>query len=171
MNQFFKQLDELMSDKTTVHLTILKVDGKLSVSVLPKADIKDKAQSNIKPIVATGSPEELDSDFIGVISAPLKEATGLLTNISEFEESVAEASKKTDMEDKKKKAEKEDKKKGEDARKKLIEKAEKLLTEQKPDGALKEINKALEVKSTFKQKALEKMKKDATAMSGEGSLF
>ena len=53
-----------------------------------KKGLKDEAKNNLSPILITGTPEELDQQFINIIKQPLQKATGLLTNMEKFEKSM-----------------------------------------------------------------------------------
>lgn len=105
----FNEIFELMSDRDILTLVLAKVNGRVSVSVMPsKKGLKDGAKNNLSPMLITGTPEELDQQFIDKIRQPLKRATGLLTNMDDFEKSleatqakskaVAEAKKKEESE-------------------------------------------------------------------------
>lgn len=101
----FVEISELMSDRDMITLVLAKVNGKVSVSVMPtKKGLKDEAKNNLSPILITGTPEELDQQFINIIKQPLQKATGLLTNMEKFEKSmeVAQANSKAASEAKKK---------------------------------------------------------------------
>ena len=105
----FTEISESMADRDMITLVLTKVNGKISVSVMPtKKGLKDEAKNNLSPILITGTPEELDQQFIDVIKQPLQKATGLLTNMDKFEKSMeaalscskaaSEAKKKEDAE-------------------------------------------------------------------------
>ena len=131
----FIEISEFMSDRDVITLSLIKVNGKISVSVMPtKQDLKDNAKNNLSPIVITGTPEELDQQFIDTIKQPLKKATGLLTNMAVFEKSIEATEAKS-------KAATEAKKKQETERKAFADKmknVETLYTEKKyPEAALK----------------------------------
>lgn len=101
----FNELAELMSDRDIITLTLTKVNGKMSVSVMPtKTGLKDEAKGKLSPIIVSGTPDELDAEFIQAICQPLAKATGLLTNMDTFEKSMeaAEAASKATTEAKKK---------------------------------------------------------------------
>ena len=101
----FNELAELMSDRDITTLTLTKLNGKMSVSVMPtKTGLKDEAKGKLSPIIVSGTPDELDAEFIQAICQPLTKATGLLTNMDTFEKSIeaAEAASKATTEAKKK---------------------------------------------------------------------
>jgi PRTRC genetic system protein E len=94
---FFKELSQLMMSDTGVSLTVHSQNGILTVSVFPKMkDLKDEAQQHLQPLVLTESAEELDTGFFDAIRQPVQKATGVLSGMKRFEESLArvEAEKK-----------------------------------------------------------------------------
>ena len=104
--ELFKKLDELMSDGMTVVITIAKSENGLSVSVLPGSNlVKDGAKNKIQPLAMTGTAEDFDNGFEDAIGAPLKKSLGLLSELKDFEDSVEEARKASEMEKKAKQAE------------------------------------------------------------------
>lgn len=93
---FFKQIADLGFEHVTFDVKT-DVEGNQTVFVTPKIMAKDKALQSLKPIFLTAKPEELDEAFIATISAPMKLAAGLHTNIKAFEDSVDKANKESDL--------------------------------------------------------------------------
>lgn len=77
---FFTELAAI-SEGLDLTIRIKQKNGKLTVSVLP--DKIDKVQ----PLITTGTPEQLDAEFIGAITKPLAE-TKLVINQAEYEKSL-----------------------------------------------------------------------------------
>ena len=130
----FVEISELMSDKDVIKLVLTKVNGIVSVSVLPtKTGLKDEAKDNLSPLVIKGTPEKLDEQFIEAIKQPMKRTIEMLTNMDVFEQSLEAMQAES-------KAATEAKKKEESARKAFTEKMKKvetLYTEKKfPEAAL-----------------------------------
>ena len=140
---FFKELSEMMTSGTVVNLTVQSLNGKLTVSVFPKANgLKDDAQNHLQPIVLTGIAEELNAGFFAAVSKPIQRATALLSDMKSFEASLArvEAEKKEAQEQKKTA----DKRTLERKAKydKLISKADTQEAEKKYDNALQTLREA-----------------------------
>ena len=95
--QFFSQLAELI-EGADLNINISKKEGIVMVSVLPKSKAKDKALNLIKPLIMSGTADELDKGFIEAITRPVTEAKGFMHNVSEFEKSIEEARKKSEIE-------------------------------------------------------------------------
>lgn len=97
--ELFKTLSDVLGDGCTVNLTIAQKDGKMTVSVLPGNNIvKDTAKNNIIPLTVTGNPDELDAGFAALIAKPVAKATGLLSNMADYEKAADEAAAKSKME-------------------------------------------------------------------------
>jgi len=87
---FFTQLSQMMTSGTNINLTVHSQNGTMTVSVFPKLKgLKDEAQNHLKPIVLTGTAEELDAGFFDAVRQPVQKATGLLAGMKRFEESLA----------------------------------------------------------------------------------
>lgn len=136
----FKEFNEMLGNGDSLTIVITKTGEKLATSIVPrKSGLKDSAKEMILPLVLTGTPEELDADFIKEISTPIRKATGLLTNLREFEKSteVAEANSKAA------KVEAEKAKKATDEKKKKYDIAIKQADEREKEGKLREAIVAL----------------------------
>jgi len=128
MNQinFFQSLLPLLAGLDALQIAIAEKDGKLIVSVLPKASgVKDKAAAMITPLILTGTAEEMDQNFISTIQHPVEKVSGFYSTIKNFEQSMEEARKKSDME----KQKKEEERKAIEKEKKLVEENDKKAKE------------------------------------------
>jgi PRTRC genetic system protein E len=81
-----------------ITLAIRKKEGELMVSALPKSNgLKDEAQNYIVPLTLSGTPQEMDMGFMQAICRPMQKATGLLTNMEQFEEQADKAAANSKM--------------------------------------------------------------------------
>lgn len=80
---FFKEIADLAKGMSLT-VRINEKDGQLTVSVLP-----DNVE-NIQPLVASGTPEEMDAGLIEAIRQPLYDAKTLLKNGKEFVDTVSQ---------------------------------------------------------------------------------
>ncbi len=163
----FVEISELMSDRDVIKLVMTKVNGNLSVSVLPvKTSLKDEAKDNLSPIVVKGTPEKFDEQFIEIIKQPIKKSMEMLTNMDVFEKSMEAMQAES-------KAATEAKKKEETARKAFTDKMKKvetLYTEKKfPEAALL-LKEASEMPGADK-KQCETMKNKINVELNAGTLF
>ena len=164
---FFKSLSEMLSDGQQMTITLRKDGQELVASIMPcLSGVKDKAVDNIVPIVINGTPEEFDDGFVDALKSGLPQATGLVSNIKEFEDSVETARKATEMA-KKQKDEKDKLKKEFDG---YIELARQNLKEEKFLDAKKCLDKAAAVKDADKA-LIEKARKAVDERSGAGNMF
>lgn len=163
----FVEISELMSDRDVIKLVMTKVNGNLSVSVLPvKTSLKDEAKDNLSPIVVKGTPEKFDEQFIEIIKQPIKKSMEMLTNMDVFEKSMEAMQAES-------KAATEAKKKEETARKAFTDKMKKvetLYTEKKfPEAALL-LKEASEMPGADK-KQCETIKNKINVELNAGTLF
>lgn len=93
-----------MAGFDNISIVIGKHDDNLIVTFLPtpSKEIKDPAVSSISPLSMQGTPDELDEGFFLAIEKPVSATRELFSNISDYEASVEEARKNSDMERKKK---------------------------------------------------------------------
>jgi len=141
----FKLLEQYL-ENADLNLVLKKTKTGIAVSVLPKPNVEDKAKDNLIPLIIKGTAEELDAQFIQLIQPQLQQATGIITNIAEFEAQANELKNKSEAEKKAKDA----KKKANENSKKALEGADKLLEENKFDECQAKINKALENNAEYK---------------------
>jgi len=165
---FFNSISEMLND-TELQLNIKKKGDQLTVMIMPKAEIKDGAIANIKPILITGSPAELDEEFLSIIHQPITTATGIMSNIATFEAGASKLAKENEVE--KKKAE-QDKKEKEAKLKKYAA----LMTKFdafKKDNKIKEAVAVLKQAKDFSDKpeSVDKMIKEMVAKLSQGSIF
>lgn len=136
----FVEFNEMLGNGDSLTIVITKTGDNLVTSVVPrKSGLKDSAKDMIHPLLLTGTPEELDADFIKEITAPIQKATGILTNLREFEKSteIAEANSKAT------KVEAEKAKKAADEKKKKYDAAIKQADDREKEGKLREAIAAL----------------------------
>lgn len=80
---FFSQLNNLIPG-ADISIALKEKNGKYTMSLLPSVGNKTAFQ----PLVATGTPDELDEKFFELISKPLLETTAMLKNAEEHKKSV-----------------------------------------------------------------------------------
>ena len=140
---FFNELSQMMTAGAVVNLTVHSQNGKLTVSLFPKFNgLKDEAQKHLQPIVLTGTAEEIDAGFFDAVREPVQKATGLLTGMKRFEESLSRVeSEKKEAKEQKQNA---DKKSQERRAKfdKLIARADEQENNENFDAALQSLREA-----------------------------
>ena len=169
---FFTSISQMMTESVDLTLVIRKANGQLTVSTLPKANgLKDEAANHIIPLTLTGSPEEMDAEFLQHIMQPIRKATGLISNMVEFEQQADKAAANSKAaKDAKAKETKEEKEKREKYEKHM-KKAEELITVKNHKDAILALQQARMYATTDKQKEVdEKIAEQKKAMN-QGSLF
>lgn len=169
---FFTAISQMMTESVDLTLVIRKSNGQLTVSTLPKANgLKDEAANLIIPLTLTGTPEEMDAEFLEQITQPISKTSGLLSNMVEFEKraDVAAANSKAEKEAKAKEA-KEEKEKREKLEK-CLKKAEELISTNSHREAVAALQQARTYATGNKLKEIdEKIAQQQNAMN-QGSLF
>ena len=169
---FFTSISQMMTESVDLTLVIRKANGQLTVSTLPKANgLKDEAANHIIPLTLTGTPEEMDAEFLQHIMQPIRKATGLISNMMEFEQQADKAAANSKaVKDAKAKETKEEKEKREKYEKHL-KKAEELIAAKNHKDAILALQQARMYATTDKQKEVdEKIAEQKKAMN-QGSLF
>jgi PRTRC genetic system protein E len=176
MIKFFTDMETLL-EGFDLTLTLAKKGELLSLSVLPVAKCKDDAKSNIRPLLLTGTAQELDEGFIDAITAPLKRVSGIILDIQSFEEGLQKLEEESSAKDaaaKLREKEEEEKKKAEIRKNKkyvaLIKKAEELVEKNELKQAIGAYKEAKELSST-PQVIEKKIESLVIKISSAGSLF
>ena len=92
---FFQTIYGLLTDSTEVGINIRRVNDKLTVAVMPRHnELKERATDSFIPLVASGTPEELDCGFADIMAAPVAKAVRIMTNLREFERQAERAAAK-----------------------------------------------------------------------------
>ena len=92
---FFQTIYGLLAESTEVGISIRRVNDKLTVAVMPRHnELKERATDSFIPLVASGTPEELDGGFANIMAAPVAKAVGIMTNLKEFERQAEKAATK-----------------------------------------------------------------------------
>lgn len=69
--------------------------GNITVFVTPKTIAEDSALKGLKPLHLTGTPEELDAEFFGLVTTPLQKTQAVFNNVEAYEAQMQEVSKAT----------------------------------------------------------------------------
>jgi PRTRC genetic system protein E len=169
---FFMQINQMMNQAVDVTLVIRKKEGQLMVSVMPKSNgLKDEAQNHIVPLTVTGTPQELDMGFLQTICQPIQRATGLLTNMSQFEQQADKAAVNSKAEKEKKDKEAKEAKEKKEKFDKLMKKASELEAEQKYADTIANLKQA---RTFATQQAIKIVDEKISAIrmkTNQGSLF
>ena len=169
---FFQTINRMITAGTDLSINIRQVNDKLTVAVMPRrAGLKDEAGEQIVPLVLNGTPEELDMEFLGAITAPVQKAQGILTNLETFEKQAEQAVSQSKAA--KSVAEKESKEVREKREKmeKLLKKAEDATGGKRYSEALTWLRQAKRLAMPDKQKEIDVKIVEVQKKASEGSLF
>lgn len=169
---FFTAINQMMTEGVDLTLVIRKANGQMAVSVLPKSNgLKDEAQNHIIPLTLKGVPQELDTGFLQAVARPVQKATGLITNMAQFEAQTEKAASESKAaKDAKTKETKEEKEKREKYEKHL-KKAEELIAAGNHKDAVTALGQARLYAKPQDQKKIDEMLEQQKKAMNRGSLF
>ena len=169
---FFTSISQMMTESVDLTLVIRKANGQLTVSTLPKANgLRDEAANHIIPLTLTGTPEEMDAEFLQHIMQPIRKATGLISNMMEFEQQADKAAANSKaVKDAKAKETKEEKEKREKYEKHM-KKAEELIAAKNHKDAIAALQQARLYAKADDQKKVDEMISAQKKAMNQGSLF
>ena len=162
-------MNQMMNSGVDITLVIRKAeDGRMVVSVLPKSNtLKDVAQDSIVPLTLNGTPEELDSGFLQVVSRPIQKASGLITNMAQFEAQADKAASSKGAKTKESKEEKEKREKYE----KNLKKAQDFIAAKKHMEAVDALTEARKYAKPGDLKTIDGQLEEQKKLAGQGDLF
>ncbi len=169
---FFTAINQMMAEGVDLTLVIRKANGQLAVSVLPKSNgLKDEAQNHIIPLTLKGLPQELDAGFLQAVARPVQKATGLITNMAQFEaqaeKAAAESKSAKEQKSKETKEEREKREKYE----KYFKKAGELIAAGNHKEAVTALGQARPYAKPQDQKKIDEMMEQQKKAMNKGSLF
>lgn len=170
---FFQSMNQMMNLNVDITLVIRKsADGRMAVSVLPKSNtLKDEAQNSIVPLTLNGTPEELDTGFMQVVARPMQKASGLISNMAQFEAQANKAaSSSKGAKEAKAKESKEDREKREKYEKNL-KKAEEHIAAKRHKEAVDALTEARKYAKPDDLKTIDERLEEQKKLMGQGDLF
>lgn len=166
-------MNQMMTPNVDITLVIRKsAEGRMAVSVLPKSNtLKDEAQNSIVPLTLNGTPEELDSGFMQVVARPMQKASGLISNMAQFEAQANKAaSSSKGAKEAKTKESKEDREKCEKYEKNL-KKAEEHIAAKRHKEAVDALTEARKYAKPDDLKTIDERLDEQKKLVGQGDLF
>ena len=166
-------MNQMMTPNVDITLVIRKsAEGRMAVSVLPKSNtLKDEAQNSIVPLTLNGTPEELDSGFMQVVARPMQKASGLISNMAQFEAQANKAaSSSKGAKEAKTKESKEDREKREKYEKNL-KKAEEHIAAKRHKEAVDALTEARKYAKPDDLKTIDERLDEQKKLVGQGDLF
>ena len=85
----FQTIAGVLGENDDVTIVVTKsAGGRLAVSTnFRNRAVTDNARDLIVPFLVSGTPEELDADYCGIIAEPLEQSSGIQTSMANFEAS------------------------------------------------------------------------------------
>lgn len=164
--EFFKLVADNLQEGQKINMTILKKGDNLVASLMADTTgVKDKAVTELPPMVLSGTPEEFEEGFANAFK-PLASTFSLMSEVKSYEDSVEEARKNTEMAKKAKEKLADDKKKFADS----LSLAKKLKDEHKFKDSKAVLEKAIKMNGADTKKVSDLLS-EISRESGEGSLF
>lgn len=169
---FFTAIHQMMTENVDLTIVIRKANGQLTVATLPKSNgLKDEAQNQIIPLTVTGTPQELDAEFLQAVTRPIQKASGLIANMAQFEAQAdkAAANSKAAKEAKSKESKEEREKR--EKYEKLMKKAEDMTVAKNYREALNLLGQAKPHANEAQLKEIEEKTRAVEKEMNRGSLF
>jgi PRTRC genetic system protein E len=95
MNQFFSSLEK--TGIRQLGLSITFADGRVSVSILPRAQADDNGLKTLRPLSLSASVEEMDDKFFEAVQRPLEWTKTIFDGVEAYEASLKASEGKTTM--------------------------------------------------------------------------
>ena len=169
---FFTTINQMMTAGVDLTLVIRKTNSGLAVSVLPKSNtLKDEAQHHIVPLTVSGLPEELDAGFLNAVCRPVQKATGLITNMAQFEAQADKAAANSKAAKESKAKETKEEKEKREKYEKALKTANELIAAKKHKEALAALGQAKLHAKPQDQKSIDELIQAEKKAMSEGSLF
>ena len=169
---FFAAIHQMLTENVDLTIVIRKANGQLTVATLPKSNgLKDEAQNQIIPLTVTGTPQELDAEFLQAVTRPIQKASGLIANMAQFEAQAdkAAANSKAAKEAKSKESKEEREKR--EKYEKLMKKAEDMTVAKNYREALNLLGQAKPHANEAQLKEIEEKTRAVEKEMNRGSLF
>lgn len=169
---FFTAINQMMTEGVDLTLVIRKANGQLTVSTLPKSNtLKDDAQNHIVPLTVSGLPQELDTGFLQAIARPIHKASGLITNLAQFEAQADKAAAESKLAKEGKAKETKEEKEKREKYEKHFKKAEELIAANNHKDAVTALGQARLYAKPQDLKKIDGMVAEQKKAMNAGSLF
>ena len=169
---FFQSIYQMMPAGTDLSINIRKMDGNLSVAVMPKrTGLKDEAGQLIVPLILNGTPVELDGEFLQAVTAPLQKAQGILVNLEAFEKQAEQATAQSKAVKSANNNEPKEVREKREKMERLLNKSDEAFTAGKYQEAIMWLKQARALATPDKQKEIDIQMQEVQKKANEGSLF
>ena len=170
---FFEQINRIMGRDADLILTIRKTnDSTLTVAAHARMNgLEDEAQHYIAPFTASGSPHELDTDFVSALTGPITHVQGLLINMKQYEKQLETARANSKAEKERKEKEAKEAKEHKEICERHLKKADEQTAEGKYADALINLRQARLHATEEGKKKIDTQIRAVQAKANQGTLF
>ena len=170
---FFEQINRIMGRDADLILTIRKTnDSTLTVAAHTRMNgLEDEAQHYIAPFTASGSPHELDTDFVSALTGPITHVQGLLINMKQYEKQLETARANSKAEKERKEKEAKEAKEHKEICERHLKKADEQTAEGKYADALINLRQARLHATEEGKKKIDTQIRAVQAKASQGTLF
>ena len=153
----FQTIAGILGENDDVTIVVTKsAGGRLAVSTnFRNRAVTDKARDLIAPFLVSGTPDELDAEYCGIIAEPLEQSSGIQTSMANFEASKKLAQAKSQQASAAKGKAENERLAAEKKARALYEEARKLSDGKRHDEAARKLEEALKTASETDRKKIQ----------------
>ena len=169
---FFETIYRMLAEGTELGIHIRRVENRLCVAVMPQREkLKDGAAQSIVPLVVSGTPEELDTEFLAQIARPMEKVQGILMNLEAFEKQAEKAAAESKAAQPAAKKETKEERERREKLEKLLKKADDSAAARQYSTALIWLRQAERLAPAEQLAEIKRKMEEAQRKNDEGSLF
>ena len=162
----------MLAEGTELGIHIRRVENRLCVAVMPQREkLKDGAAQSIVPLVVSGTPEELDTEFLAQIARPMEKVQGILMNLEAFEKQAEKAAAESKAAQPAATKETKEERARRETQEKLLKKAEDTAAARQYSNALIWLRQAERLAPAEQLAEIKRKMEEAQRKNDEGSLF
>ena len=161
-----------IAEGTELGIRMRGVENRLGVAVMPQREkLKDGAAQSIVPLVVSGTPEELDTEFLAQIARPMEKVQGILMNLEAFEKQAEKAAAESKAAQPAAKKETKEERERREKLEKLLKKADDSAAARQYSNALIWLRQAERLAPAEQLAEIKRKMEEAQRKNDEGSLF
>lgn len=162
----------MLAEGTELGIHIRRVENRLCVAVMPQREkLKDGAAQSIVPLVVSGTPEELDTEFLAQIARPMEKVQGILMNLEAFEKQAEKAAAESKAAQPAAKKETKEERERREKLEKLLKKADDSAAARQYSNALIWLRQAERLAPAEQLAEIKRKMEEVQRKNDEGSLF
>lgn len=168
----FQTIYRMLAEGTELGIHVKRVGDRLCVAVMPtRENLKNGSGQCIVPLVLSGTPEELDAEFLSAIARPIEKVQGILMNLETFEKQAEKAAAESKAAQPVAKKETKEERERREKLEKLLKKADESASARKYAEALIWLKQAERLAPTERREEIKRRMEEVQRKADEGSLF